>query len=482
MTTGLVLILAVLVLGGVIATLGDRIGMRVGKARLSLFNLRPRQTATLVSILTGSVISASTLAILFAISDQLRTGVFELREIQEDLASARKDLNATRTEKRQIGRELEESLSRQARAQRRLAQINQSLERAIARQAQTETQLEETQGALSQTQSRLGQVQSNFQEAQAQLSRISQQSATLRSEVQQLQTERQELIRQRDQVRAQIAERDQEIAQRNREIAERNQAIAIREQQLIALEDQRAYLMREVQTLEREFQGLRLGNVALLRNQTLASGVVRVVSPAAAPRAVDQLLREANRIALQRIRPGIDNLDDQVIQITTAEVEQVISQIRGGEDYVVRILSAGNYVVGEPCVLDAQACIQVYATAAPNQVVFLQGEIVAATVLEPGAMTDEALIDRINLLIAASQFRARQAGIVTDTIQIADGRTETVIRFFENLKEYDQSVEVQAVAADVTYTAGPVRVELLAVRDGQVIFSTQATAPANEAL
>ncbi|NJM85416.1 MAG: DUF3084 domain-containing protein, partial [Leptolyngbyaceae cyanobacterium RM2_2_21] len=35
MTTGYILILAVLILGGVIATVGDRIGMRVGKARLT---------------------------------------------------------------------------------------------------------------------------------------------------------------------------------------------------------------------------------------------------------------------------------------------------------------------------------------------------------------------------------------------------------------------------------------------------------------
>ncbi|NJM85315.1 MAG: DUF3084 domain-containing protein, partial [Leptolyngbyaceae cyanobacterium RM2_2_21] len=37
--------------------------------------LRPRQTATVISVLTGSVVSATTLALLFAVSDQLRTGV-----------------------------------------------------------------------------------------------------------------------------------------------------------------------------------------------------------------------------------------------------------------------------------------------------------------------------------------------------------------------------------------------------------------------
>ncbi|NEQ25285.1 MAG: DUF3084 domain-containing protein, partial [Microcoleus sp. SIO2G3] len=89
MTSGYILIVAILVLGGVIATLGDRIGTRVGKARLSLFNLRPRKTATVVTIITGSLISASTLGILFATSDSLRKGIFELDNIQKRLRIAR---------------------------------------------------------------------------------------------------------------------------------------------------------------------------------------------------------------------------------------------------------------------------------------------------------------------------------------------------------------------------------------------------------
>ncbi|MFN7629778.1 MAG: DUF3084 domain-containing protein, partial [Cyanobacteriota bacterium] len=40
--SGWLLILALLLLGGVLSTLGDRLGTKVGKARLSLFNLRPR--------------------------------------------------------------------------------------------------------------------------------------------------------------------------------------------------------------------------------------------------------------------------------------------------------------------------------------------------------------------------------------------------------------------------------------------------------
>jgi len=38
-------ILLLLILGGILSTLGDRLGTKVGKARLSIFKLRPKSTA-----------------------------------------------------------------------------------------------------------------------------------------------------------------------------------------------------------------------------------------------------------------------------------------------------------------------------------------------------------------------------------------------------------------------------------------------------
>ena len=62
--TGWFLLLALLVLGGVLSTLGDRLGSRVGKARLSLLGLRPKRTAVVITVLTGSLISALSLGLL----------------------------------------------------------------------------------------------------------------------------------------------------------------------------------------------------------------------------------------------------------------------------------------------------------------------------------------------------------------------------------------------------------------------------------
>jgi len=90
--TGWLLILALLVLGGILSTLGDRLGTRVGKARLSIFKLRPKSTAVLITVFTGSIISAMSFAIMVAFNSQLRVGLFELEDIQAKITEREKDL------------------------------------------------------------------------------------------------------------------------------------------------------------------------------------------------------------------------------------------------------------------------------------------------------------------------------------------------------------------------------------------------------
>jgi len=458
MTTGLVLVAAILILGGVIATVGDRLGMRVGKARLSLFNLRPRQTATLITIMTGIVISAVTFGILFAISDQLRTGVFELEQIQEDLDTAREELQEARTEQNTVQAERDLALRQQQAARRRLQETNQELQRAIAQNQAREQQLETTNRQLNTTEAQLQQVESSFQEARALLQSVSQQARQLETEIDQLQRDRNE----------QIAQREAEIERRDREIAER-------EDQLETLETQRSILIQSVAELEREFQGLRQGNVALLRNQPLSANLVRVTEPSNVPQVVRELLQNANRAALLRILPGTTLVDRQVLAVTSNQVEQLLEQLSDGQEYVVQVISSGNYVVGEPCVVAGETCIQVFISTALNELLFPQDAVLATANLRPERLTTAQLTEQYYLLIRTAQFRMRQAGVLTDTqLQIADGQPETIGRFFAALQQLDGVVEVQARSTTPVLTGGPnpIIVDLVARQNGQDLFST----------
>ncbi|OOV34542.1 DUF3084 domain-containing protein, partial [Candidatus Synechococcus spongiarum] len=90
------LILALLLLGGVLAVMGDGLGTRIGKARLSFLRMRPRRTAVVFTAITGSLISALSFAVLIGINARWRRGLFELGRIEDSLWSTREDLDKTR--------------------------------------------------------------------------------------------------------------------------------------------------------------------------------------------------------------------------------------------------------------------------------------------------------------------------------------------------------------------------------------------------
>jgi uncharacterized protein (DUF3084 family) len=496
MTTGYILIFAILILGGVLATVGDRIGTRVGKARLSLFNLRPKNTAVLVTIFTGTLISASTLGILFAADEGLRKGVFELEDIQKDLRHKRDQLKTAEIQKSQVESELNQSRIEQSKAQQDLQAINRSLQAANAKQLATQAQLNrtvsqqaQTQAQLQRTQNQLGQVVAQYRQAINELQSVYDQRQMLQAAVEQLKTERQKLyaeaqkaiseaktaIAKRDRELANrkeaIVKRDQKIAnldqliqKRNQEITAREQVIAKRESRLKELEKQQNFLEQEVARLEKYYQSyrdLRLGKLALVRGQVLAAEVIRVNQSTAARQAVIKLLQEANRNAnLELTEPGSNPANLEILHITPDKIEQLVKQIDDGREYVMRILCAGNYVRGEKQ-------IEFFADTARNQLVFSGGQVLATTSADPKTMTSYQLRQRLDLLISASQFRARNAGII-DNVQI-DG---TFLRFIGQLGQSNQLLEIKAIAAEDTYTAGPLRVKLLAIFNGQIIFST----------
>ena len=87
--SGWLLISFLLLLGGLISTFGDLVGTKIGKARFSILKLRPKKTATLITIITGSLISASSLSLMILVNRQLRVGLFRLGDLQKKLQESR---------------------------------------------------------------------------------------------------------------------------------------------------------------------------------------------------------------------------------------------------------------------------------------------------------------------------------------------------------------------------------------------------------
>lgn len=96
----------------VLSVLGDSLGSKYGKKRITLFGLRPRYTSRLITAITGALIAVGVLAVMSVISQDVRTALFGMKLLREqllqsernaeqariDLAEASASLNLTRFE------------------------------------------------------------------------------------------------------------------------------------------------------------------------------------------------------------------------------------------------------------------------------------------------------------------------------------------------------------------------------------------------
>jgi uncharacterized protein (DUF3084 family) len=580
MTSGYILIGTILILGGIIAVSGDRIGTRVGKARLTLFKLRPRQTATLVTIVTGTLISASVLTLIFGTSEQLRMGVFDLQKIQRKLSDTKENLARALEQKDRVQRELEAARDAQSEAKDLLSGIDRSIEDELLKQsiaaqnfknterqlktistqrndlvrevaeiannrddlkAQQEviaTQVREFEDKINELENVIIPIQSRIASNDFKRSQLQQQLDTINVEqnlvrqIQRLQTydnnakkltlelgenqtkltnledrfktHQAELVNLETQLKqlnqklavrqAQLSEKNRQHQKLEREFQTRVVELKLRNVQLKKLEAQvkskgkgLASLEKEVNNIEQEYRKIRQGDIVVLRNQVLATSILKVSNLETATKGIKDLLTQANLNVLQATNPDNPDPNRQIVEFTPDLLIQLKQQIadstslnsRGAanpieqrRDYVVRVFSTGNYVVGD-------RDIQVFIDATPNQKLFDRNTKIASVTIDPSQLNEDRIRQQLNILLVTAQLRARQVGILEDRPQIGDGQLTTYVQFLEQIYAQKYPIEIRAIVDRDIYTSGPLAIKLQAISNNKVLFSTYSNAAIN---
>jgi len=472
MTSGYILIAAIFLLGGIVAVFGDRVGTKIGKARLRLFNLRPRQTAMIITWITGMLISALTLGILFGLSGSLRRGIFQLDDILQEKRQTETELAKARKEQKRVQKQLAQVKNRQNEAVANLNSINQDFENS-------KKQVKQISSEAAKLQQELDNLLAEREKGQAELDRLQLQSQELQTQLQQRESKisQQDLIlveketrlndlqQQQQSLQTQVQSRDRSIAQLDEAIASAEVSLKLRTKRLEQLESQLAFLARNVTALEQSYQELREKKIAVIKGQVLSSAVVRIVDPKAAKSAIDSLLRQANTNAVKATQFSGAKSEQRIVRITRSQVEQLESQLEDGQDYVIRVISAGNYVQGEKEV-------RVFADLALNKQIFKAGEEIATVSIDSRNVNREEVQERLNWLLAVSKFRAQRAGTLGE-IEIGDNQVEDIVNFVNKITQASEPVkEIKAVVSENTFTAGPLKIDFVVMRDGKVIFST----------
>nr|WP_286194520.1 DUF3084 domain-containing protein [Synechococcus sp. CCY 0621] len=400
------LILALLVLGGVLSTLGDRLGSRVGKARLSLFNLRPRKTAVVITVLTGSLISAVSLALMLLVSERLRVGLFQLDQIQDRLRDSRSALQRNKGELQRTRGELERSRLDLTTAERRRDQ-------ALASQRRAQSQLLAAERRVD----------------------------TLRRELQPLQAERARLEAERARLSREVQGRDAEIRRTEAELTNVRRRIAAGE--------------KELKDLETNVIALRRGDVVIASGQPLATAKVLLQRPDQAKQVIDALLQESNRAAFQLLLPG-QAPNRQILLVPRSDITRLESLLATPGAWVVSIRSAANVLRGETQVL-------AFPDLRPNRQVVEQGEVLSRTALEPDVRELDAVRSRLNLMLAAAFAKVQRQGTLANGLQFDAASLNALAR---ELSERPAGVtaNLEAVASQNADTPDPISVELRWIR------------------
>ena len=90
---GIYLIVVMILTGGAIAFIGDKLGTKVGKKRLSIFGLRPRHTSMIVTVVTGGLITALSIGFMALISQNVRTALFGMDELRQTMDATLAELD-----------------------------------------------------------------------------------------------------------------------------------------------------------------------------------------------------------------------------------------------------------------------------------------------------------------------------------------------------------------------------------------------------
>ena len=178
---GISLILLLAVMGGAIAFLGDKLGSKIGKKRLTVLGLRPHYTSILMTVLSGIMVAVLTIGALTAASEEARTALFGMHKIQAEIKSLTQ-------EKQNILAELD---TQNKKVQALNEEIKRTTEELAAAKEQTREATAQRDAAIAQkaqAQQEIAQLQSQYAAAQKQVADAEGAKSKLQGEVSELET------------------------------------------------------------------------------------------------------------------------------------------------------------------------------------------------------------------------------------------------------------------------------------------------------
>ena len=180
-----VIIALVVFLSGLIAFIGDKIGMKMGKRRVSLFGLRPRYSSIIITILTGILIAVLSITILLGVYSELRNALFNINDV----------------------------LSRLERLNQQLERRDQTLQERDEELAQLQQEIEAREKEITAKESEISEKEKEIAAKDRELSAVEKELQQLTENRNELQNRVDQLSSQREELEAQVSELENQISE-----------------------------------------------------------------------------------------------------------------------------------------------------------------------------------------------------------------------------------------------------------------------------
>ena len=291
MLVGLEILIIIAIMGGLIAYMGDKLGTKVGKRRMSLFGLRPKHTSIIVTIVTGLLVAAATVGVLTITSQSVRTALFGMDQLRADMNQLTAEVTAKNAELKR-GQELLEANKKE------LADRMAEIETIRKEVEQSRQELADAEAAKIATEAELSALQASYDEASKKLAALEATRASMEKHI--------------------------------------------------------ADLQKTQEELKTGIIHLREGTILFQVDQLLAQAVVRNgLSHNEARDAVNSIVEDTNKLVLRRL--GVEDNGESVVYVDRQNMEVAISKVEESKTpMVIQVVAAGNIIAGEPAVATIQ--------------------------------------------------------------------------------------------------------------------------------
>jgi len=423
---GILLIIALVAVSGLIAYVGDILGRRLGRKRLSIFGLRPRHTAIAISVLAGMLITLFTLAVAMAVNQNVKDGFLNMERMRRQQRDLSRDVDG-----------LDRRIGELAHTRGALEQQVKAGQAALAQSEQRRTDLQQTVADLDKRKAKL---EKELERADRQVK------------------QRERDVKQREEVLDRMY-KTQILLQRSLDAAKATAAQAATE---YALGRAIPVLFGAGQPLDVEvFAG---GQPVAAAHRQLEAFVARItakVTGAGARPAPGQ----KQAVVVTSSRPMRDPRTNEITfpkshQVLNA-VSERINEASGG--VIVRAFSLFNTRAGEPVYVDFELF--------GNEHVFSRGAVLTEKVIDGRRSEPDLMGALVSLLRDDVGARARARGVMPRIASspglfgspggaVGEMTYEELFQVIERLRQVNGPARVTAVAADDTWTIGPLKVDL----------------------